>query len=189
MIICSPDSDQRFSRRSVFLQHGHVSDFRIAPYSYLWMIVTIPDPLNSVETLPCTRGHLGSLDASRLSSPPGRKAASPDASCLRDAVARGRCNRPDCASAQFCSDRAHFGYPPCLARRPGAMGGELSMEGMPARFLTELCLPAQCPSLFLALGTFYLWVYARRSSSDFRRVPLDVVTAPFTEAVDEGDVR
>ena len=67
-------------------------------------------------------------------------------------------------------------------------GLHLSMEGVPAKFFTIL-LARPMPLILLALGTFYLWVYARRSSSDFRRVPLDVVTAPFTEAVDEGDVR
>jgi hypothetical protein len=66
-------------------------------------------------------------------------------------------------------------------------GLHLSTEDVPAKILTIL-LARPMPLVLLVLATFYLWVYARRSSSDLSRVPLKVDAASFPEAVDQGDV-
>jgi hypothetical protein len=52
-------------------------------------------------------------------------------------------------------------------------GLHLSTEGTSAKILTVLLL-RPIPLIFLSLAVFYLWVYARRSSSDLSALPLNV---------------
>ena len=63
-------------------------------------------------------------------------------------------------------------------------GLHLSMEG-PA-IIPAILLTRPMPLILLVLGTFYLWVYVRRSSSDIQERPLEIDAATFPKAMEQG---